>query len=397
MNSTAFARGARTRLDSPTPIPINLTRNTGSAAPEYTKLVADVKAATDAARVKDQEIGQQIDLLDRQRAAMTDSFTTSRGLVGSLTYQLEQISDKDKSAKESKLKELNSAKAQTFDVVWPVEGGKIEQQKFDYDKLNAPFVSIMQAKAKLVALRGEIDQPAKDAQDKVNEYVKEQLPGMASKDLFALSESMKGLDIHIRQINVNPTGTSLNNLGGTGLVDRCQSCHLGTDTLIVPVTMTVTKADLGLGKSNDAPYASHPDPEMLKYHPLEKFGCSPCHGGNGRALDSIEKGHGRYEHWLWPLYYKENFNAGCQQCHAADSVTEHAPILNNAKQLYREKGCIGCHKFQGFDNQDELLTATRQKILQLDNDRKADQLEIPRLNKQGDTAPNNDVANSFYQ
>jgi len=24
---------------------------------------------------------------------------------------------------------------------------------------------------------------------------------------------MKGLDIHIRQINVNPTGTSLNNLG----------------------------------------------------------------------------------------------------------------------------------------------------------------------------------------
>src|ERR1700722_15111613 len=177
------------------------------APPEYTKLVADVKAATDAARVKDQEIGQQIDLLDRQRAAMTDSFTTSRGLVGSLTYQLEQISDKDKSAKESKLKELNSAKAQTFDVVWPVEGGTLEQQKFDYDKLNGLVVSIMQAKAKLVALRGEIDQPAKDAQDKVNEYVKEQLPGMASKDLFALSESMKGLDIHIRQINVNPTGT----------------------------------------------------------------------------------------------------------------------------------------------------------------------------------------------
>ena len=60
--------------------------------------MADVKAATDAARTKDQEIGQQIDLLDRQRAAMTDSFTTSRGQVGSLTYQLEQIDEKDKSA-----------------------------------------------------------------------------------------------------------------------------------------------------------------------------------------------------------------------------------------------------------------------------------------------------------
>ena len=228
-------------------------------------------------------------------------------MVGSLTYQLEQIDEKDKSAKDSKLKELNEAKAQTFDVAWPVEGGKIEQEKFNYDKLNGLFVSIMQSKAKLVAQRGDVDQPAKDAQDKLNEYVKEQLPGLASKDLFSLSQSMKGLDIHIRQINVNPTGTSLNNLGGAGLVDRCQSCHLGTDPLIVPVTMTLTKADLGMAKNNDAPFTSHPDPDMMKYHPLEKFGCSPCHGGNGRALDTVEKGHGRYEHWLWPLYYKENF------------------------------------------------------------------------------------------
>src|SRR5579883_3465008 len=62
------------------------------ASPQYQKLVAEVKAATDAARSKHREIGRQIDLLDRQRAAMTDSFQTSRGLVGSLTYQLEQIS-----------------------------------------------------------------------------------------------------------------------------------------------------------------------------------------------------------------------------------------------------------------------------------------------------------------
>ena len=79
------------------------------ATPEYQKLLADVKAATDAARSKDREIGQQIDLLDRQRAAMTDAFTNSRGLVGSLTYQLEQIDEKDKSGKDSKLKELNEA------------------------------------------------------------------------------------------------------------------------------------------------------------------------------------------------------------------------------------------------------------------------------------------------
>src|SRR6202023_4263285 len=98
--------------------------------------------------------------------------------------------------------------AQTFDVVWPVEGGKIEQDKFNYDKRNGLFVSIMQSKAKLVAQRGEVDQPAKDAQDKLNEYVKEQLPGLASKDLYTLGQSIQDLNIRLRQVNVNPTGAS---------------------------------------------------------------------------------------------------------------------------------------------------------------------------------------------
>ena len=138
--------------------------------PQYQKLLADVKAATDAARTQDQQIGQQVDLLDRQRAAMTDAFQTSRGQVGALTYQLEQIDEKDTSAKKSKLDELNEAKAETYDVAWPVEGGKVEPRKFNYQQLNDLFTSIMTSKAKLVAQRGDVDKPAKDAQDKLNEY-----------------------------------------------------------------------------------------------------------------------------------------------------------------------------------------------------------------------------------
>ena len=366
------------------------------ATPEYQKLFADVKAAHEAAKAQDEQIGRQIDLLDRQRAAMTDMFQLSRGLVGSLTYQLEQIDEKNKSAKEAKLKELNDAKAQTYEVAWPVEDGRVIPTKYNYQQLNDLFTSIMAGKAKLVAQRGQVDQPEKDAQDKLAEYVKEQLPGLAARDLQTLAGSMKNLDIKLRQVNVNPTGASLNNLGGTGLVDRCQSCHLGTDPLIVPVTLTVTKADLGLEKSKDAPYSSHPDPDMMKYHPLEKFGCSPCHGGNGRALDSVEKAHGRYEHWLWPLNYRENFETGCQQCHASDMVTEHAPVLNHAKALYREKGCIGCHRFQGFDNQDEQLVSARQVIAQLESQKQDDRLQIAELNKKGDSATDNDAANRYY-
>lgn len=367
------------------------------STPEYQKFVADIKAATDAARPMDQTIAQKVDLLDRQRTAMTSAFQIARGKVGALTYQLQEIDENDKSAKADKLKELNEAKAEVYEVEWPVEGGQIEHnKKFTAVELGDLFTSIMAGKANLVGQRGQVDQPAKDAQDKLSAYVKENLPGMASADLRTLADSIKKLDIRLRQVNVNPNGISINNLGGTGLVDRCQSCHLGTDPLLVPVTLTVTKADLGLAKNNDAPFASHPDPDLIKDHNLEKFGCSPCHGGNGRAIDTVEKGHGRYEHWLWPLYYRENFEAGCQQCHASDMVTEHAPVLNRAKQVYRQKGCIGCHRFQGFDNQDELLVSSRQTITQLESQNLADRQLITQLNKKGDTAPNNEAANAFY-
>src|SRR5262249_2836541 len=97
-----------------------------------------------------------------------------------------------------------------------------------------------------------------------------------------------------------------------------------------------------------------------------------------------------------PLNYRENMEAGCQQCHASDMVTEHAPVLNKAKALYREKGCIGCHRFQGFDNQDEQLVSAQQQITQLENQKKDDQLQVAQLNKKGDTASNNDDANRFY-
>src|SRR4029077_12421221 len=208
------------------------------------------------------------------------------------------------------------------------------------DDLDSTLTSILSNRDALVAQRGDVDKPAKDAQAALDEYVKENLPGLGSSDLAGLQQSVQNLDIKLRQVNVNPPGTQINYVGGAGLVDRCQSCHVSTDPLVVPTGLTLTKADLGMGNSHDAPFASHPDPDLLKYHPLEKFGCSPCHGGNGRALDTVERAHGRYEHWLWPMYYPANYDAGCQQCHAADSITEHAPVLNTAKQLYREKGCI---------------------------------------------------------
>jgi cytochrome c551/c552 len=363
---------------------------------EYKNLRDAADRLDKEAAPKDAEIEKQIALLDRQRAAMLDSYQDARGYVGSLIYDYEEVPPREKDLRNKRMQAVNKGKLKPYTVDWPVSEDRVERRIFHYDELNDTFTDILSKRAALVARRGEIDKPAKDARAELATYLSEKLPGLSSATLEGLYHSARDWDQTLLQINVNPPGASINYLGGAGLVDRCQSCHIGMYPTLVPAGLTVTKADLAMAKSHDAPFTSHPDPDLLTYHPLEKFGCSPCHGGNGRALDSVTRGHGRYEHWLWPLYYREDFNAGCQQCHAADMVTEHAPDLNEGKQLYRQRGCIGCHRFQGFDNEDERLVSTRQEIMQLAKQKSDDELEVARLQKLGDQAPDNETANKLY-
>jgi cytochrome c551/c552 len=366
------------------------------SSPEYKNLRETLDRFEKEAEPKDSEIQKQIDLLDRQRAALLDSYQDARGRVGALIFEFEQTPTRDTNLRKDKMDAVIKGKAKTYSIDWPASETQVEERKFNYDDLNNTFTDILAKRAALVAQRGEFDKPAKDAHEKLNLYVSERLPGLSSSTLEGLYRSARDWDEKLIQINVTPPGASINYLGGAGLVDRCQSCHIGMDQMLVPLGTTLTKADLGYTKSTDAPFTSHPDADLLRSHPLEKFGCSPCHGGNGRAIDSVRRGHGRYEHWLWPLYYPENYDAGCQQCHSADAVTEHASTLNLGKQLYRQRGCIGCHRFQGFDNQDEQLVNTRQQILQLAKTKTDDELEIPRLQKLGDTAADNATADKYY-
>ncbi len=367
------------------------------SSPEYKNLRDTLDRLEKEAAPKDSEIQRQIDLLDRQRAALLDSYQDARGRVGALIFQYEQAPTRDTSLRKDKMEAVNKGKAKTYTIDWPVSETKTEERKFDYDELNNTFTEILGKRAALVAQRGEIDKPAKEAHEKLNLYVSERLPGLSSSTLEGLYRSARDWDEKLLQINVTPPGASINYLGGAGLVDRCQSCHIGMDQMLVPLGTTLTKADLGFAKSTDAPFTSHPDADLLSSHPLEKFGCSPCHGGNGRAIDSVRRGHGRYEHWLWPLYYPENYDAGCQQCHSADMPSPSTRRLSiSGKQLYRQRGCIGCHRFQGFDNQDEQLINTRQQILQLAKTKTDDELEIPRLQKLGDQAADNATADKYY-
>lgn len=111
-------------------------------------------------------------------------------------------------------------------------------------------------------------------------------------------------------------------------VDRCTTCHLGVE---------------------DPTYGGYPQP--LAYHPLheqhpfEKFGCTVCHRGQGRATTTVDA-HGDVPHWDQPMLPLRYIQASCGQCHEAQDNPA-APELAHGEQVFEASGCRGCHKLGG--------------------------------------------------
>jgi mono/diheme cytochrome c family protein len=125
------------------------------------------------------------------------------------------------------------------------------------------------------------------------------------------------------------------------LVDRCHSCHAGID-----------KAGF---EAQENPHKTHPDRELyLGNHPVEKFGCTVCHHGQGRALASVESAHGNIEHWEKPMLEGGDIQSSCRKCHEQTLNLEGAPLLNRGKKAIIQFGCYGCHDIKGLDHFDKV-------------------------------------------
>lgn len=133
--------------------------------------------------------------------------------------------------------------------------------------------------------------------------------------------------VRIRQIDLPQLGRT----------DRCVSCHVAFDN----PAMT----------GQPQPLCPHSG-DLLKYHPVEKYGCTICHQGQGRATDFLEAKASNV-HWDYPLLPPHLTQASCGLCHAPDSplMAQHAPLLALGRQLFVERGCQACHKLDGVGGQ----------------------------------------------
>src|ERR1700688_1988326 len=347
---------------------------------EYQQLEAAYKQADTAARPRRDELQKHITDLSAQILAVQNVFTDKRAYANALTYQIE--TETSASGKQSKRKDLEDYKKK----LWTVEFPDGHKEKYDFRQLEEKYNELKDERTKLNAELGDVLKPVTAASTAMSAYISEHMVDLTPAQIEGLQKKTKEWDPKIVQINV----------AEANIVDRCESCHMG---IREPLKLTAATMEAKGEKKPDEyaqAFVSHPEPGLLKTHDPDKFGCSPCHQGNGRATTSIEKAHGNYEHWLWPLFPKQNVEAGCQTCHSADMVLVSGDVgwtISEGKDLFRQKGCMGCHRYEGYDKEPEDLNTVSQQIKQLEQAKKDNFKQAADLMKQADTAESNEDAN----
>jgi mono/diheme cytochrome c family protein len=126
------------------------------------------------------------------------------------------------------------------------------------------------------------------------------------------------LAVELRQVVVTQTGA----------IDRCTSCHVGMQ----PGESTL---------AGDPLLRAHPP----VVHDPAGFGCTVCHGGQGRAT-TVEDAHGNVPHWPEPMLPRRFLSAGCGACHTHLSVPGLA-ALERGRGVFERSDCLACHRVSG--------------------------------------------------
>ena len=133
---------------------------------------------------------------------------------------------------------------------------------------------------------------------------------------------VKGMKPEIRQIMVPEFDA----------VDRCVSCHMGIDdSLFVKARQ---------------PLRTHPNLVLLKQHPVENYGCTICHKGQGLATTQKGAGHKTLDYLPDSMFAPALLEARCGFCHK-DFRNIGTLKLADGQQLFQDMHCLGCHKLGG--------------------------------------------------
>ena len=172
------------------------------------------------------------------------------------------------------------------------------KEKTQLDKLEREKEKLSQEIASMQQRRSAVEKRVRDFDRRV-ENLNDSLTTLKA-DISVWQrkiEAVRHKAIEVKQV-VLPDFDN-NNFGGKlARVERCVTCHLGVEQP---------------GFENEQqPYTRQS--YITEHHTVEKYGCTPCHGGQGVAL-TVKAAHGEVEFWPNPLLADGARERLCGQCH----------------------------------------------------------------------------------
>lgn len=217
-----------------------------------------------------------------------------------------------------------------------------EENKKEYYELERRIAELKKAQDQKQGAVDEVQKKLDAYHDELKRWKADEKKRLEPLDkLEKKIDAIKARGLDIQQVVIDDLGK-----GGPvswGAVDRCESCH-----------MAINRAGF---EEEKQPFRTHPHrEEILGKHPSDKFGCTTCHAGQGRATQiegkPLEEGdfvHGFVHHWPEPLLKKEWAQSTCNKCHQDQWKLDFAPVGLEGKKLFWNLGCTGCHAIQGFE------------------------------------------------
>jgi cytochrome c551/c552 len=354
--------------------------------PEFKQAEAEKVAAVDAAKKKLEtpEVQKQIAELERRRRELQSQvdlvsrqtkFKNAERDVARANFDLNVRDNKPTNVLTSQLDEFDAQAKLSMENNLKLQGIQAELRSVK-DKLTEVYAERTAAETELTKFRGDRTR-LQELLYKVSPN-DEALPEDMRNSFAAAKRSMKEWPIlngfnphHAIQYDWPKDLEIQLGMAKVSRVDRCRSCHVNIN-------------DFGAGNiasfpkdKYHEPFTSHPNPELFltstSPHPIEKFGCTVCHDGDGsgtsfqaaehtprdpaQAKEWEEKYGWHSNHfWEYPMQQSQFVESSCLKCHhnvvelgvnAKHGAT--APKVFAGYELIKNYGCFGCHEINGYD------------------------------------------------
>jgi len=360
---------------------------------ELARLDKEVKVAEQeiaANRREYRDAQRLVDDWEGKFYAADQNYRFSKATLDALRYDAEIAKQQKRPGWQSKVKEYEELTARVNDL-----------------KINLEDVTRKQAavQSRMARFTGKID----DIQDRRKELnatidrLRKQLESVETANAQFLILNSPLLDfvsptLKIDQIVVADSYVNLNFMS-MPRVDRCTTCHRAVDRqgfeskkeagrLIAELEgklgrweyskdkVEEVRARIGELKEIQAakkdlpnPFRTHPYIETYagssSPHPMQDFGCTSCHRGEGRSTDFARAGHTPYSHkqqerWEhdldWepqpyletPMHPRHFQESACVKCHSSQMEVARGEKINKGFAMVELYGCYSCHKIDNW-------------------------------------------------